>query len=287
MKVLKTIKQPGSPALGEPYELLRALIDERTVGFVTVDHQLRYRFVNNALAEMVGVTPKKLLGKTIRDVLGKAADAFEPPFKHVFASGVDVSNLEISATLSTRDEVGHWIHNYFAIRNATGKVNRVGAIVLEITDQIKLQQSLCRISKSLFQNLLLSAHDSDALLRDVLQKSLGQIPRSRACRDRYAVMSLSNQMPVFPRQSALEALQVYSESGASAKAGAVTLTPREREVVKLLVQGTGNKETAAILGITVKTVETHRAKIMLKLGLHSTRELVRYAIHNKMLDLVS
>jgi len=285
--ILKSIKQLGSPPLGEPYELLRALFDERTVGFVTVDHQLRYRFVNNALAEMVGVAPKKLLGKTIREVLGKAAGAFELPFKHVFSSGVDVSNLEISAKLSTRAEVGHWIHSYFAIRNATGRVNQVGAIVVEITDQIKLQQSLCRIAKGLFQNLFLSAHDSDALLRDVLQKSLRQIPRSGAIRDRYAVMGLSNQTPISPRQSALEAFQAYSESSASAEAGAVTLTPREREVVKLLVQGTGNKETAAILGITVKTIETHRAKIMLKLGLHSTRELVHYAIHNKMLDLES
>jgi DNA-binding CsgD family transcriptional regulator len=67
---------------------------------------------------------------------------------------------------------------------------------------------------------------------------------------------------------------------------AVALTPRERDVVRLLVEGTGNKETAALLGITVKTVETHRARIMLKLGLHSTRELVQYAIHNKILDLV-
>jgi PAS domain S-box-containing protein len=285
--ILKSINQPGFLPLGEPYELLRALFDECTIGFVTVDDQLRYRFVNNALAEMVGVAPKKLLGKTIRDVLGKAAGAFEPPFKQVFSSGVDVSNLEISAKLSTRDEVGHWIHNYFAIRNATGRVNQVGAIVVEITDQIKLQQSLCRIAKGFFQNLLLSAHDSDALLRDVMQKSLGQIPRSGASRDRYAVVGLSNQMPISPRQSALEAFQAYSESSASATAGAVTLTPREREVVKLLVQGTGNKETAAILGITVKTIETHRAKIMLKLGLHSTRELVHYAIHTKMLDLES
>ena len=286
MKASKTIRQFDSATLSEPYELLSALFNEPTVGLVTVDHQLRYRFVNNALATMIGVAPEKLLGKTIHDVLGKAAIAFEPPFKHVFSSGVDVSNLEISAKLPKRDEVGYWIQNYFAIRNAAGKVKRVGAIVVEITEQTKLQQSICRIANILFRNLLLSAHDSDVLLRHVMQRSLRQTPDSRANRNKSAVSGLSNQTPGFPHQSVQEALQVYSERDANATAGAVALTPREREGVKLLVEGTGNKETAAILGITVKTVETHRARIMLKLGLHSTRELVHYAIHNKILDLI-
>src|ERR1700719_2323870 len=286
MKAPKTIRLFDSATLIEPYELLSALFNEPAVGLVTVDHQLRYRFVNDALAAMIGVVPKKLLGKTIRDVLGKAAIAFEPPFKHVFSSGVDVSNLEISAKLPKRDEVGYWIQNYFAISNATGKVKRVGAIVVEITEQTKLQQSICRIANILFRNLLLSVHDSDALLRHLMQRSLRQTPDSRGSRDRPAVRGLSNQAPVFPHQSVQEALQVYSERGANATAGAVALTPREREGVKLLVEGTGNKKKGAILGITVKTVETHRARIMLKLGLHSTRELVHYAIHNKILDLI-
>ena len=55
-------------------------------------------------------------------------------------------------------------------------------------------------------------------------------------------------------------------------------TPREVEVIRLLAKGKMNKEIAAQLGITVRTVETHRAKIMLKLGLHSLAELIHYAI---------
>ena len=60
-------------------------------------------------------------------------------------------------------------------------------------------------------------------------------------------------------------------------------TPRELEIVRLLAEGKTNKEIAALLGITVRTVETHRAKIMLKLGLHSLAELVHYAIHNEII----
>src|SRR6185295_14622477 len=56
------------------------------------------------------------------------------------------------------------------------------------------------------------------------------------------------------------------------------LTYREREVVQLVAGGSSNKEVAVTLGISVKTVETHRAKIMRKLGCSSIVELVRFAV---------
>jgi DNA-binding NarL/FixJ family response regulator len=62
------------------------------------------------------------------------------------------------------------------------------------------------------------------------------------------------------------------------------LTPREREVLPLLAEGKSNKEVAVALNISVNTVETHRAKIMSKLDLHSISELVRYAIRNRLID---
>jgi len=55
-------------------------------------------------------------------------------------------------------------------------------------------------------------------------------------------------------------------------------TARELEIIRLLAQGKSNKEIAADLEIAVRTVETHRAKIMLKLGIHSIAELIHYAI---------
>jgi DNA-binding NarL/FixJ family response regulator len=60
-------------------------------------------------------------------------------------------------------------------------------------------------------------------------------------------------------------------------------TPRETEIIRLLADGKSNKEIAVQLGIAVRTVETHRAKIMLKLGLHSITELVHYAIRHKII----
>ena len=61
-------------------------------------------------------------------------------------------------------------------------------------------------------------------------------------------------------------------------------TLRETEVIRLLAEGKANKEIAALLGITVSTVETHRSKIMLKLGLHSLAELIHYALRNELIS---
>lgn len=63
------------------------------------------------------------------------------------------------------------------------------------------------------------------------------------------------------------------------------LTPREREVVQLLAEGKANKQVAAVLGISIKTVETHRAAVMRKLRLESFADLVRYAIRQKIISL--
>jgi DNA-binding NarL/FixJ family response regulator len=63
------------------------------------------------------------------------------------------------------------------------------------------------------------------------------------------------------------------------------ITPRELEIIRLLAEGKSNKELSAQLGITVRTVETHRSKIMLKLSLHSLAELIHYAMRNEIISV--
>ena len=72
----------------------------------------------------------------------------------------------------------------------------------------------------------------------------------------------------------------------TARRGTVSgdLTPREQEVLKMVAWGHTNKEIASILGITVKTVETHKANVMEKLGISSRAELVRYVMAQGWLD---
>jgi two-component system, NarL family, response regulator NreC len=60
------------------------------------------------------------------------------------------------------------------------------------------------------------------------------------------------------------------------------LTDRERQVLQLIAEGKTTKEAAVILGVSVKTAESHRSSLMSKLDVHSTAEVVRYAIRRGM-----
>jgi DNA-binding NarL/FixJ family response regulator len=62
------------------------------------------------------------------------------------------------------------------------------------------------------------------------------------------------------------------------------LSSRESTIVKLVAEGLGNKAISANLNISIKTVETHRAAAMRKLGMHSTAALVRYAVRTKLVE---
>ena len=62
------------------------------------------------------------------------------------------------------------------------------------------------------------------------------------------------------------------------------LSPREREVLQLVAEGKTTKEVASTLGISAKTAESHRGRIMLKLDIHETAGLVRYAIRNRLTE---
>jgi DNA-binding CsgD family transcriptional regulator len=62
------------------------------------------------------------------------------------------------------------------------------------------------------------------------------------------------------------------------------LTPRERQVLQLVAEGKTTKEVAVILGVAVKTAETHRSNVMDKLDIHSTAGLVRYAIRSGLIE---
>jgi len=66
--------------------------------------------------------------------------------------------------------------------------------------------------------------------------------------------------------------------------GSEVISPREREIVELLAEGQSNREIAHLLNLSLKTVETHRANIMHKLGLRSMRDLVLYAVRNHIIE---
>jgi DNA-binding NarL/FixJ family response regulator len=131
-------------------------------------------------------------------------------------------------------------------------------------------------------------HDSDELIRQVLEAGArGYLLKSEATRQLVpAVESLSRRKPYFSGRVSDVVLQGFLRPAAAAKAefGVERLTSREREIVQLLAEGNTNKDIARRLGLSVKTVETHRAVVLRKLGLSSLVDLVRWAIRNNLVQ---
>lgn len=147
---------------------------------------------------------------------------------------------------------------------------------VDVTRMLKAESPSTRV-------LVLTMHESDALADEVMQAGGdGYLLKSDASEKLTEAVDkimggrffLSSQ---FPSPSA--------EPGEDTTANSVScmrLTPREREIVQLIAEGKSNKQVADTLGISPGTAETHRKNILSKLNLHSTADLVRYAIRNKL-----
>lgn len=62
------------------------------------------------------------------------------------------------------------------------------------------------------------------------------------------------------------------------------LSARERQVLQLIAEGKSTKDVASLLGISVKTAESHRTRLMQKLDIHETASLVRYAVRRSIVE---
>jgi len=137
--------------------------------------------------------------------------------------------------------------------------------------------------------LILTMHDSDQLVQEVLGAGAhGYILKDDADRNLIAAVdALRRHKPYLSSrvsEAASNAGEPSEDGSASNHSSRSRLTPREREIVQLLAEGKSNKEIAGYLGISVKTAETHRANIMLKLDFHSLADLVRYAVRNNIIQ---
>jgi DNA-binding NarL/FixJ family response regulator len=137
--------------------------------------------------------------------------------------------------------------------------------------------------------IILSLHFSDRLVKEVVEAGArGYVMKADTDRDLLnAVEAISNHRTFFTARAAEMLLSDFSDRSASPAVPAIPrsrLTSREREIVQLLAEGNSSKEVAGVLGISVKTAETHRANIMRKLQVHSVSELVRYAIKNSIIE---
>ena len=136
--------------------------------------------------------------------------------------------------------------------------------------------------------LILSAHYSDQLTQEIVGAKInGYVLKSDADRDlSKAIEALSKHKPFFSPLATEAVLRGATQSASltGAEPTERRLSLREREILQLLAEGKISKEVASILGISIKTAETHRANIMRKLELHNVADLLRYAVRNTMIE---
>jgi PAS domain S-box-containing protein len=276
------------PSFCEPRQLLDTLFCTPALGFVVFDRNMRFQAVNSSLAAMNGTPAKAHLGRTISEVVGSGASKeVEPTLERVLRTGKTVLNSDVTAELQTRTEAGHWIVNYFPLTNRRGRVRQVGATVLEITKTRKLEETLRNFSRKLIsvdlevrRNIVrLSRLDHGTGERAELFAQSFELLNDCVSEARAISQFLHLPLP-------LTAARPLTTSASELRPVGLLrgLSPREREVLQLLAESRTNKQIANILDISTRTVETYRARIMLKLEVRSFGELVRYAVRNNIIQ---
>jgi DNA-binding NarL/FixJ family response regulator len=137
--------------------------------------------------------------------------------------------------------------------------------------------------------LIFTMHHNETLIHGVLEAGArGYLLKTDAEQHVVtAVETLLRGQPYFSAQVSETVLEGFLRSGRHAAADSAVvprLTPREREIIQLLAEGHRNKKIAQMLGISIKTVETHRTALMRKIGVKSIVELVRYAVRNNLTE---
>jgi DNA-binding NarL/FixJ family response regulator len=109
------------------------------------------------------------------------------------------------------------------------------------------------------------------VLKEAAAEQLIQAVRTVAAGQRYLDMGI--------RQA------IEPQAGDASDDPSIRLTPRERQVLQLIAEGASNRIVAERLGLSIKTVDTHRSRLMKKLGIHDQTRLVKYAIRKGLAPL--
>ena len=148
--------------------------------------------------------------------------------------------------------------------------------------------SITRRIKQEFNNihvLILTVHEDEALVKEAIRcGASGYIIKNAAESELISAIKIIMRGDMYVDPSVLRSLLDENHKPANPASELEPLTPRETEVLRLIVQGYTNRQIANELQISVRTVEGHRANLSEKLGLHSRVELVRYAKNHKLID---
>ena len=133
------------------------------------------------------------------------------------------------------------------------------------------------------KTVLLTRHDEDQYIMEALRAGIrGYVLKNQASTDLvHAIQQVcKGQVYLSPGISRVVVEAYLSKSSVPDD----PLSAREHEVLQLIAEGKSTKDVAALLGISVKTAESHRSRLMQKLDIHETASLVRYAVRRGLVQ---
>jgi DNA-binding CsgD family transcriptional regulator len=217
------------------------------IGMAVFDRNLQFAALNQRFSDIDGRSIQYHIGRTSRQIVGNLSGQYDCAIRNVFAAGKCLSHVEIVGKMPQRIQPGRWIGNFFPLIDSDSTVIQVGVFIVEIANSPKLRCGFGRVT-----NLNPTNNATRSPIRDFL--------------DDLARREESQNFAPFDHPSSV-------------------LSPRELEILRLLAQGEGNKEIAWSLNISVKTVESHRSRIMDKVGASSLVHLVHYAFKHHLVQI--
>jgi len=154
-------------------------------------------------------------------------------------------------------------------------------LTMPLLNGVDAAREIARVSPRT-RSILLTMHTEDPYVAKALQAGIrGYVLKSQAAEDLVQAIREVSRGAVYLSPGVSEA--VVEAYLAKRELPRDPLTSRERQVLQLIAEGKTTKEVAALLGVSVKTAESHRMRIMSKLDIHETAGLVRYAIRQGLL----
>jgi DNA-binding NarL/FixJ family response regulator len=303
----------------ELLEALTASLENSTVGLAFYDQRLRCLTLNHAFAQICSLRIEDFQGKRLHHSLGRDAKTLQPSFQRALSTGTIVSNVELaSPSAASRQEIRR-LFNLYPLTDGSGRVRLLAVTLCDSSVGDSLEFHVAHLVARLQEELpavtcLLGADFPEVLARSLqssgrsvrkIKNSLG--PRSLLSSTQLEMdllplalfLSLTGSRSAAPGSYGPPSVSPETSLGESDRPEGApeylapverpsTLfevpSPRELQVLRLLAVGQSNKEIGLALGISTRTVETYRARIIRKLSLHSTAELVRYAIRRKIVE---
>ncbi len=282
-------RSDNSPHLERINYLFAGIFNSASVTLVAFDSQTRVVVSNSAFAyKIANSSVSACLGKTVREILGGRAEDLEAAIKQVWETGQAEPGISVLTGAPGTNQAHHWLFDLIPVTAQADGLTQVVAVAVETNHQKRVEQYLLtlmadiswirdqisRESTSLQGRLELARPNAGTSLLETVSEEVLSV----------SAMLQSGVNAEIDKPFGHSKTANHTVESALEVQKLSTLSPREREVLCLVAASKGNKEIATILNIETRTVETYRTRLMLKLDLHSTTEVVLYAVRNHLVS---